>query len=153
MKERKKSNPLQRLDQYQPSKTALLWACAGAAIVTVVVGFSWGGWVTGGTAQSMAEDSADQARQELASLVCVERFLAMPDAGDRLSALKQISSSYEQGKFVQDGGWAIMPVGGASRSSSDDRKAATACGQELAKREIPAAGTAAQATDGVTVAQ
>ena len=56
--------------QYHPSKAVLFWACVGSAILAMVVGFSWGwlvtswgGWVTGGTARAMAEESAAQARQ------------------------------------------------------------------------------------------
>lgn len=32
-----------RWENYQPSKTMLVWACIAAAIATIVVGFSWGG--------------------------------------------------------------------------------------------------------------
>ena len=46
----------QRFQQYRPSKTALFWACAGSVVVATIAGFSWGGWVTGGSAQEMAED-------------------------------------------------------------------------------------------------
>ena len=45
----------QRFQQYRASKAALFWACAGSAIVATIVGFSWGGWVTGGSAREMAE--------------------------------------------------------------------------------------------------
>lgn len=159
MNERKNRNPLQRLEQYQPSKTVLFWACAGSAIVAIVVGFSWGGWVTGGTAQSMADQSAAEARQQMAAIVCVDRFLAAPDAGVQLTALKQMSSSYQQGKFIEDGGWANVSLADAEpttkrRSSTDDRKAAALCGQELAKHEVTTPDEAAQIDDdGVTVAQ
>jgi membrane protease subunit HflC len=54
-----------------------------------VVGFSLGGWVIGGSAREMAEDSAAQARQELAAVVCVDRFMAAPDAGVQLTALQE----------------------------------------------------------------
>ena len=59
----------------------------------------------------MAEQSAAQARQELASVVCVDRFMAAADMPVQLSALKALERSYQQGKFVEEGGWAIMPVG------------------------------------------
>ena len=98
----------QRFQQYHASKTVLFWACAGCVTLATVVGFSWGGWVTGGSAREMAEDSAAQARQELAAVVCVDRFMAAPDAGVQLTALQEITSSSTQGKFVQDGGWAII---------------------------------------------
>ena len=56
MQERKNRNQLQWFDQYRASKTVLFWACAGSAIVATIVGFSWGGWVTGGTARDMADN-------------------------------------------------------------------------------------------------
>ena len=131
----------QRFQEYQASKTVLFWSCAGSVIVAVIVGFSWGGWVTGGTAQSMAEDSMAQGRQELAAIVCVDRFMAAPDAGVQLTALQDITSSYERSKFVQDGAWATMPGSG----SAVDRKAAGLCAEALAKHEMPT--KAAQVTD------
>ena len=101
----------QRFKDYEASKTVLFWACAGSVIVATVVGFSWGGWVTGGSARDMAADSAAQARQEVAAVVCADRFMAASDARVQLTALQEIESSYAQTKFVQDGGWAtIMPA-------------------------------------------
>ena len=136
----------QRFQQYRPSKTALFWACAGSVVVATIAGFSWGGWVTGGSAQEMAEDSAAQARQQLAAVVCVDRFMAAPDAGVQLTALQEITSSYAQSKFVEEGGWAtIVPASSTtdSKAGADDRKAAGLCAAELAKREIPTPGKAA----------
>jgi hypothetical protein len=112
--------------------------------------------VTGGGAREMAEDSAAQARQDLAAVVCVDRFMAAPDAGVQLTALKEITSSSAQGKFVADGGWAIIvPASSPTdyKARADDRKAAGLCAEELAKREIPATGKAAQIGDEATVAQ
>jgi pimeloyl-ACP methyl ester carboxylesterase len=150
MPERQNRNRLQWLDQYQASKTVLFWACAGSVILATVVGFSWGGWVTGGTAQEMADKAAAQARQEVAAIVCVDRFMAAPAAGVQLTALKEITSSYARGKFVQEGGW-VMVV--PASSSADDRKAAGLCADELAQRETPTAGEAVQINDEATVAQ
>ena len=45
----------QRFQQYRPSKTALFWSCGGCVVLATIVGFSWGGWTTGGTAREMAE--------------------------------------------------------------------------------------------------
>ena len=155
-----KSTLSQRFKDYQASKTVLFWACAGSVVVATVVGFSWGGWVTGGSAREMAANSAAQARQEMAAVVCVDRFMAAPDVGVQLTALKDIKSSYAQSKFVQDGGWAtIVPASSAAdrktsaAASANDRKAAGLCAEELAKREAPPPGEAAQANDGATVAQ
>ena len=147
----------QRFQQYRPSKTALFWACGGCVVLATIAGFSWGGWVTGGTAREMAADSASQARQELAAVVCVDRFMAAPNAGVQLTALKEITSSYGQSKFVEDGGWAIIVPASATttdyQARGDDRKAAGLCAEELAKRELAAPGKAAQTGDKTTVAQ
>jgi hypothetical protein len=158
MQQHQNRSRLQRFDQFQASKTVLFWACAGSVIAATVVGFSWGGWVTGGSAREMAEESAAQARQELAAVVCVDRFMAAPDVAARLTALKGIERSYQRGKFVEDGGWAIMPVSSdaeasAQVSSSDQRKAAGLCAEALAKQEVSAAGQAQQVNDAPTVAQ
>ena len=149
-------NISQRFKEYQASKTVLFWACAGSVIAATIVGFSWGGWMTGGSAQEMAEDSAAQARQELAAVVCVDRFMAAPDAGVQLSALQEIESSYAQSKFVEEGGWAlIVPASDTTdyKARADDRKAAGLCAEELAKREIPTAEKAELTNDTGTVAQ
>ncbi len=148
----------QCFQQYQASKTVLFWACAGCAILATVVGFSWGGWVTGGSAQEMADEKAAQARQELAAVVCIDRFMAAPDVGVQLTALKEITSSYKQATFVAEGGWAvIMPVSDPvdRAASANDRKAAALCADSLAKRDAPAAQSAAQTqiNDEVIVAQ
>jgi hypothetical protein len=146
----------QRFHQYRASKAVLFWACAGSVVVATIVGFSWGGWVTGGSAAKMAEKSAAQARQELAAVVCVDRFMAAPDVGVQLTALKDIESPYAQGKFVEDGGWAIIvPAGNPPdrKASADDRKAAGLCAAELAKRENPMPAKAAQIDGEAVVAQ
>ena len=58
MQGRKNRSQLQWFDQYKASKTALFWACAGSVVVATVVGFTWGGWTTGGSAQDMADKAA-----------------------------------------------------------------------------------------------
>ena len=98
-----------RWEDYQPSKTILFWACLAAIIATIVVGFSWGGWVTGGTSQAMATAAGNTARGDLASAICVERFNAAPDATARLAEFKAITDNYKQRLFVEAGGWATMP--------------------------------------------
>jgi hypothetical protein len=158
MQQRQNQTLSQRFQQYRASKTALFWSCAGCVVVATVVGFTWGGWTTGGSAQDMADKAAASARQELAAVLCVDRFMAAPDAGVQLTALQEITSSYAQSKFVEEGGWAVMPVSssadpkGTMASSTADRKAAGLCAAELAKREISTTEKTAQVND-ATVAQ
>ena len=156
MQQEQNQNLSRRFKEYQASKTVLFWACAGSVIAATIVGFSWGGWTTGGSAQEMAENSAAQARQELAAVVCVDRFMAAPDVGVQLTALKELERSYQQGKFVADGGWAIIVPASSPTdytTRTDDRKAAGLCAEELAKREIPMAEKAELTNDDTAAAQ
>lgn len=130
MTDQRKRSIQQRWADLQPSKTMLFWSCAGSVVVALVVGFTWGGWVTGGTARDMAVTAGDDSRYELASVICVEKFLAAPDAQAQLAELKAIDSSYRQRQFIEAGGWAIMP-------SKDEaaRQAADLCAKVLANLE------------------
>ena len=160
MQQHQKQSLSQRIQEYQVSKTVLFWSCAGSIVLATVVGFSWGGWTTGGSAQDMADEAAADARQELAAVVCVDRFMAAQDADVQLTALKEITSSYAQSKFVQDGGWAVIVPASSTAdrkatatASADDRKTAGLCAAELAKREIPTPGKAALINDEAVVVQ
>lgn len=127
MQNNSRKSVTQRWDDYQPTKSTLLWACVGAAVATMIVGFSWGGWVTGGTSRDLATTAGDVARGELASAICVERFNTAPDAAARLAELNAITDSYRKRQFVEAGGWATMPG-----QSSPDRRGAVACAAALA---------------------
>jgi hypothetical protein len=76
-----------------------------------------------------------------------------------LVALQEITSSYAQTKFVEEGGWAtIVPASSTAdrkaiaAATADDRKTAGLCAAELAKREISTTEKTAQVND-ATVAQ
>lgn len=122
-----KQSLAQRWEDYQPSKSTLGWACAATAVATIIIGFSWGGWVTGGTSQAMATAAGDVARAELASVICVEKFKAASDAAARLVEFKAITETYKKRQFVETGGWATMPG-----QKSSDRRAAEGCAVALA---------------------
>ncbi len=117
----------QRWENYQPSKSMLAWACVATAVATMFIGFSWGGWVTGGTSRTLATTAGDVARGELASVICVEKFKAAPDSAAKLVELKAITDTYKRRQFVETGGWATMPG-----QKSPDRRAAEGCAVALA---------------------
>lgn len=99
----------ERFERYQPSKSMLGWTCVAAVAATLVIGFGWGGWVTGGTAQRTATAAADVARGDVASAICVERFNAAPDAAAQLVAFKALTEGFKKRQFIEAGGWATMP--------------------------------------------
>lgn len=134
-----KQNLAQHWDRLQPSKGTVVWGVIVGAAATMIIGFSWGGWVTASGARTMAEKAAQTAHQQLAAVVCTDHFAAAPDARAQLAAFKKISSSYQRDKFVEDGGWAVMPG-----ASSADRQDASACADGLLKLQLPPLKEAAQ---------
>jgi hypothetical protein len=130
----------QRWEAYRPSKAALFWSCVGCVIVALLIGFTWGGWVTGGTATEMAEKAARQARADLAATVCVERFLKASDARAQLASLKE-TSSWQRDDFIQKGGWVALP--GVDQPVAS---AADLCAERLAVVNLPPSGQGVQRT-------
>jgi alpha/beta superfamily hydrolase len=104
------------------TKPALWGAVAGAVAVTIV-GFSWGGWVTGGAADQLAKTQADAAVVAAIAPICVENFQQQPDAVANLAALRE-TSTYQQAGFIEKGGWATMagserPHSGTARACAE----------------------------------
>ena len=99
-----------RWESYRPSKVIWFWSSAACITATIVIGFTWGGWVTGGTATRMASDAADGARAQLVAESCVTRFNHGPDAVAQLAALKK-ANSYDRDDMIRKGGWVTMPGG------------------------------------------
>ena len=97
-----------RWESYQPSKGIWFWSCVACIVATVVIGFTWGGWVTGGTATKMAADAAAGANAQLAATDCVHRFENGPDATAQLAALKK-AESFQRSDLIEKHGWATMP--------------------------------------------
>ena len=108
------------------TKPALLGAAAGA-IALAFYGFTWGGWVTSGSAQAEAKQRAETAVVAALLPVCVAKFNGATDVAVHAAALKK-TSSWEQGAYVEKGGWADMP--GSTTANSD---LARACAEALVK--------------------
>ena len=108
------------------SRTRLLQGTAIGAVASMVIGFSWGGWMTGSTANRLAGERADTAVVTALTPICVEKFLQNSDAKANLAVLQKISSNWEQGEYLQKGGWATQPG-----AISSDYHLARACAEKL----------------------
>ena len=118
-------------EQFRPSKVLWFWSCAGCVALTMVLGFTVGGWVTGGTAGQMVEDAREDAQAQLAANICVAKFTQSSDFATALANLKA-ESSWSRDDFVTEGGWLTLtglkePVDGA----------ADLCAEMLAVMEAP----------------
>ena len=84
-----------------------LWGAVGGAVVLAIIGFVWGGWVTGGNAQRMAEDMAEVAVVGRLAPMCVEQFNQDSRKDQKLKELKK-KDSWMRGDYVKKQGWATM---------------------------------------------
>jgi hypothetical protein len=92
----------------------LLQGAALGAFATLGIGFSWGGFMLGSTAKTLA-DTANSAVVAAMAPICVDQFQHSADAANNLTALQK-TSSYEQAAYVEKGGWALMPGSKATDS-------------------------------------
>jgi pimeloyl-ACP methyl ester carboxylesterase len=105
-----------------------IWGVVLGSVATMIVGFSWGGWTTGGTAERMAADRSTTTLVAALTPSCVASFLRQPDGAAKLAAFKKIDSSWEQRQSIEKGGWAT-PDGAKEPHSS----LATSCAEALVK--------------------
>ena len=86
----------------------LLQGAAVGVVASMVIGFSWGGWMTGGTANKLAADQADTAVMRLYAGLCGESP-AEQRCESESGNPKKISTNWEQGEYLEKGGSARPP--------------------------------------------
>ena len=93
----------------------------------MVIGFSFGGWVTGATANKLAAEQAGRAvKSKFLTPICVEKFMQNGDAQANLAALRNITSNWQRGDYLEKGGWATRPG-----ATSPDYELGRACAAKL----------------------
>jgi predicted phage tail protein len=125
VEQEKKVSARQRWDKARATKKVVFWAVLGAIVLTMIVGFNWGGWVTGGTAQAMGETMADDAVVQRLAPICVFQFNQDPDKAQKLMEFNEVSN-YKRDDYVKEQGWATMPG-----EDQPDRQVAEACASLL----------------------
>jgi hypothetical protein len=115
----------ERWGKVQPTKMVLFWSCLAAIILTLIVGFTWGGWVRGSTAKKMAETTAQAAVVERLATICVAQFNLDPARAQKLTEL-QATTSYERTKYVTTQGWATAPG-----DEKPESRVADACAKQI----------------------
>ena len=108
------------------TKPALYGAGVGA-IVCAIVGFSWGGWVTGGSAKDIAAKQSVAAVASALTPYCLQQAGADPATIDTMAALKA-ASTYNRRGIVEKAGWAT-PLG----ADKPNLELAQACQLKLAE--------------------
>jgi hypothetical protein len=81
-----------------------VWGLICGGIISMIIGFGWGGWSTAATTQQMSEEAvlASQAA------ICVAQFVKQPNHEEQLKEIVKIRT-WERDKFIEKGGWDKMP--------------------------------------------
>jgi hypothetical protein len=108
------------------SVTRLLQGACAGALVTVLIGFNWGGWTLGSTTKQITERSVSAALVAVLAPMCVDKFRQGTDGVRNLAEFKKVST-WMQDSYIQKGGWATFPG-----MDSPDLAIARACATLLA---------------------
>ena len=104
------------------------WGAVVGAIVLAVIGFNWGGWVTGKAATVMAKETAATAVAERLGTICVAQFNRDTAKNQKLVEMKG-KDTWEIGRYIDTQRWAIMPGDEKAESGVSD-----ACAKQLPKQ-------------------
>ncbi|MBB96906.1 MAG: hypothetical protein CML68_20190 [Rhodobacteraceae bacterium] len=98
-----------------------IWGAIAGAVAVGIIGFTWGGWVTGDTANDRAMSMAHDDVVAALVPVCLDIARADPQRAAKLDTIRS-ASSFKQRDAVMDAGWATVPG-----AESPDRDIAQAC--------------------------
>lgn len=108
-----------------------VWGAVIGSILTMIVGFNWGGWTTSSTANQVAMQRADAAVTAAFIPICLAQVKLDATKGKKLGELKAITTSYDQTDFVMKAGWATFPG-----KADPNRDVAEACASALLKTAV-----------------
>jgi hypothetical protein len=84
------------------SLTRLLQGAVAGALASMFVGFYWGGWSLGSTADKMAKERSELAVIAALAPVCADKFRALPDAEAKQVALSKADSWRRRDEFPKE---------------------------------------------------
>ena len=109
------------------SLTRLAQGASVGAIATMIVGFGWGGWVLGKTAENDATTRVNAALVQAYGPVCIERFKHQPNVEAKWVELTKIDT-WRRESYIKESGFATPPG-----STSPNLAVADACADALSK--------------------
>jgi hypothetical protein len=110
------------MDKIKQNLSPGFWGAIAGAVLLAIVGFNWGGWITGGKADEMVQT----AIVDRLVPICVGQFNMDTDKAEKLAEMKK-ADSWKRADFVSKQGWATMPG-----SEEVDRDVAEGCAEKIA---------------------
>jgi pimeloyl-ACP methyl ester carboxylesterase len=109
------------------SLTRLAQGAFAGALATMIIGFSWGGWVTGKTADTNATMLVNAALVQAYGPVCIERFKQQPNVEAKWVELTKLES-WRRDNYIKESGFATPPG-----ATSPNSAVADSCAEALSK--------------------
>ncbi|MBT55639.1 MAG: hypothetical protein CMF72_19845 [Mameliella sp.] len=107
------------------TKPGVYGALVGAVAVSIL-GFTWGGWTTAGSAEEMADSFAAEQVTLAMVPVCLDLSEADAERTAKLVTLRE-ASSFQRRNAMMETGWATLPG-----TEAPNRDLANACLAKLA---------------------
>jgi len=81
-----------------------VWGLIVGTVITMIIGFGWGGWTTAATTQKISDEAvlASQAA------ICVAQFMQQPNHQEKLKELAGLDA-WKRAEYIEKGGWDRMP--------------------------------------------
>jgi hypothetical protein len=102
-----------------------VWSAIIGAIIVMIIGFGWGGWVLGSTSQQKADTMVADALVARLAPMCLEQFNKDAQKETKLKELTALNR-WEREKYVEQQGWATMPF-----EKEADSRVAEVCVEQI----------------------
>lgn len=106
--------------------TRLIQGLVVGAAATMIVGFAWGGWQTGGTVDERVETASTTATVAALAPICANRFEKASITDKTLIAALGAVDSWQRDQHMMKNGWATFSTG-----TEPNRIVAEACAKLL----------------------
>jgi hypothetical protein len=97
------------------------------AIATMVIGFTWGGWVFGTTFEAQSAQRVNDALVRAYAPVCIDRFKQQANVEQKWAELAKVET-YRRDAYIREAGFATPPG-----FTSPNSAIADACADGLSK--------------------
>ena len=108
------------------SLSRLLQGAAAGAVITIGIGFNWGGWTLGSTVEKRVGIAEQASVVRVLAPICADKFQRSADANANVEALKK-ADSWKRDEMIEKAGWTKFP------GSEPDRRVAEACANLLSQ--------------------
>jgi alpha/beta superfamily hydrolase len=108
-------------------RVRLIQGAVTGSVLTMIVGFGFGGWQLQTNVERRAEVAVNKAVVAVLTPICVDKFRQAADVKATTVALNA-TDSWHRDTFVEKGGWATFPG-----SKEPNARVAEACAQILSE--------------------